>query len=222
MFTSIIFIHELGHFLMAKYFKWNIDKIYFYPYGGYTKFNDYLNRPLYQELLIMLAGPLFQIIYYFIIISFLSYKSVELFKTYHYAILIFNLLPIYPLDGGKLLHIIFNYFAPFRKSFKLVIFISFTSCIIGILLLLYKEVELSFSLLLVIIMVICKVIMESRKERYYFNKFILERYLHRYSFRRIKVISNINDMYKDCRHVIWNNYKNYSEREAISKYFGSR
>ena len=68
MFTSIIFIHELGHFLMAKYFKWNIDKIYFYPYGGYTKFNDYLNRPLYQELLIMLAGPLFQIIYYFIII----------------------------------------------------------------------------------------------------------------------------------------------------------
>ena len=54
---------------MAKLLGWNVDKIYFYPYGGYTKFNDDLNKPKKEELLIMLAGPIIQIIYFFIIIK---------------------------------------------------------------------------------------------------------------------------------------------------------
>ena len=36
---------------MAKLLGWNVDKIYFYPYGGYTKFNDDLNKPKKEELL---------------------------------------------------------------------------------------------------------------------------------------------------------------------------
>ena len=82
MFFSII--HELGHFLTAKFLNWKVDKIYFYPYCGYTKFNDDLNKPKKEELLIMIMGPVFQIIYYLLIFRFLTMNELELFKNYHY------------------------------------------------------------------------------------------------------------------------------------------
>ena len=36
---------------------------------------------------------------------------------------LFNLMPIYPLDGGKLLHIILTNFMPYKVSYKISIFI---------------------------------------------------------------------------------------------------
>ena len=44
-FLLLIVFHELGHFLMAKVFNWKIDKIYIYPLGGITRFNDKINKP---------------------------------------------------------------------------------------------------------------------------------------------------------------------------------
>jgi stage IV sporulation protein FB len=59
--TSIIVIHEIGHIVAAIYFKWNIDKIIILPFGGLTLFNEKINRPLNEELIILLFGPIFQI-----------------------------------------------------------------------------------------------------------------------------------------------------------------
>lgn len=219
MFSSIIFIHELGHFLMAKYFKWNIDKIYLYPYGGYTKFNDDLNRPIYQEIFIMLAGPIMQIMYYLIIINFLRDSSIILFKSYHYTILFFNLLPIYPLDGGKLLNALINYYVPFKKSFHLIIIISFSIILLGISYFYISKINLSLSFLLVIITVICKLTSEACKEKYYYNKFLLERYLNKYSFKKVRIINNLDQMYRDCKHVFFKRGKNYSEKEVLMQKF---
>ena len=103
--STLIIIHELGHFLTAKLMKVEVDKIYIYPLGGITKFNLELNSPQIVELIILIFGPIFQIIAYLLLSNILiDYK--ELIKMYHYQILFFNLLPIYPLDGGKLLNII--------------------------------------------------------------------------------------------------------------------
>ena len=61
---TIIIIHEFGHFLISKLFKWNLDKISIYPFGGCVKFNEKLNKPLIQELFILLGGPSIQIIFF--------------------------------------------------------------------------------------------------------------------------------------------------------------
>lgn len=204
---------------MAKLLGWNVDKIYFYPYGGYTKFNDDLNKPKEEELLIMLAGPVIQIIYFFIITFFLENNNLELFKSYHLSILFFNLLPIYPLDGGKLLNIILNYFLSFRKSFKMTIGISYLVILSIIIIFFKKEMDLSLSLFMVIILVFCKLTDELKKEKFYFNKFLLERYIKEYKFPKIKVIKSIGNMSRDYKHVIFNKNKTRSEKEELSKYF---
>ena len=201
-------IHELGHFLTVKFLGWRVDKIYFYPYGGYTKFNDDLNKPKKEELLIMIMGPIFQIIYFLILRGFFNINELVLFKSYHYSILLFNLLPIYPLDGGKLLNISFNYFTSFRTSFKLTIIISYLLFFLGIGILVYGKVSVSLSFLMVATMLMCKLTEEAKKEKFYFNKFLLERHLNNYKFNKIKVIKGINSMSRDYKHVFFLLWKN--------------
>lgn len=219
MFFSLLLIHEMGHFLMAKMFGWKVDRICFYPYGGVTKFCDDLNKPKIQELIIMLMGPIFQILFFLVMIRFLTIKEVDMLRSYHYSILFFNLLPIYPLDGGKLLNIILNYFLSFRRSFKITIYISYGVICFMFSFLLKNRVSLSLSLLLIIGLVICKLTSELKKEKYYFNKFLLERHLNHYRFSKIKTVKHIKDVSRDYKHVFYRNGKTRTEKEELSKYF---
>ena len=107
----IITVHELGHYLVACYYKWKIKEITFYPYGGLIVFDEFLNKPLFEELVILLGGPFFQILNYFLVFflfknNFLLLNTWNLYYNYHYYLLFFNLLPIYPLDGFKLFNIL--------------------------------------------------------------------------------------------------------------------
>ena len=63
----IIIVHEAGHLLSSKIFKWKLDKIVIYPFGGCVKFNEDINRPILEEIIIIVSGPLFQMILFFLI-----------------------------------------------------------------------------------------------------------------------------------------------------------
>ena len=78
----IIIVHELGHFLVAKLLKVDVKKIYIYPLGGITKFNMPLNTKNIIEFLVLIAGPLFQNIAYFILIYLFPYDK-ELILNYN-------------------------------------------------------------------------------------------------------------------------------------------
>ena len=43
MVFALIIVHEMGHFLAAHHFKWNLDKIAVYPFGGCVKFDEKIN-----------------------------------------------------------------------------------------------------------------------------------------------------------------------------------
>lgn len=215
----LIITHEFGHLLMAKIFKWNIEKIAIYPFGGCVFFNEKINRPIYEEFLILISGPIFQIVFFIIITilfnnSFLNYRNYLLFKSYHYTLLAFNLLPVYPLDGGKLLNILCYYIFPYKKGNKFVILFSYL--LILLLIIYYKQLNF----LIMGVFLLSEVTFYLKKQDYLFNKFLLERYLKNYNFKKLKIISNKNNMYKEKRHLFKINDVYYTEKEVLkNRYF---
>lgn len=210
--TLLIFIHEVGHTIGALFYKWNIKKIIILPFGGITIFNEYINKSLKEEFVILVLGPLFQILFYFIL-CFFNIES-TLITNYHYSLLLFNLLPIIPLDGSKLLNIILNKITNFKLSHMLTIYIS----ILTIIFLLIKNKNMV--LYIIIFFILLKVIKEYREHKYIFNKFLFERYNYDLVFKKKKTIKGIklNKMKKEYKHIFYDN-KYYTEKEILKRYF---
>lgn len=213
-FLSIIIIHELGHIFVGLLLGWELDKICLYPYGGVTKFNIDINVSLKDELMVLIGGSFFQIIYFFI--GYYLYNSYS-FNYYNLSILIFNLLPIYPLDGGRIMNILFSYFFSYRKSYYLSIFISILISVLLVLFFCFYNYK--FNIILMFLIVISKLIIEFKKRKYYFNKFLLERYINKYEFKRLKKISSIKKMMRDKRHIIYSNNRFYTEKEYLKNLY---
>lgn len=208
IFSSIIIVHELGHIIGAFIFKWKIDKVILLPFGGITIFNENIDKPLYQEFIIAILGPTFQLIFY------LLYKNNEIFNYYNIVILLFNLLPIHPLDGSKIFNIIFNEFFSFKKSHILTIVTSFLTLTIVLF-------GFKYNLLLVLILffILLELVKEIGKHNYYFNKFLLERYLYQNNYKKKKTITKIKKMKKQTKHLFKIEEKYYTEKQIIQKLF---
>ena len=111
IFTSLIIVHEFGHYMACIVTKVNVKMIIIYPYGGITKIDDIIDIDFLKELLISISGIVFQSLYFFVI--YLLYKNYlirdytyNIFSNYHYSMLLFNLIPIFPLDCSKILNVI--------------------------------------------------------------------------------------------------------------------
>jgi len=211
--SFLIIIHEIGHTIMAYLLGVEVKEIYIYPLGGISKFNMDLNISINKELLILIMGPIFQFVAYFILFSIMPLKK-ELISIYHYSILSFNLLPIYPLDGGKLLNLVFNRFIPYKLSLNIINIMSYF-IILGIFIFTNKTTNI----IIMIILLIFLVIKESKRIKYNYNKFLLERYLNNYSFKDKKIITNSNNFYRDKKHIIKENNKYYLEKEYLEKLY---
>ena len=186
----IVIIHELGHVFFFKLFKIPIEKITIYPYGGMTTVNKPLHERIYKDILISIGGILFQIILLFIFS--LLYKqncivktTYNLFILYNTNIIIFNLLPLIPLDGSKLLFCFFTKFFSYKTSYKIMIITGILSLILFIL---YNFIYKLNDIILYIFLIYK--IMEVIKEfKYIMNKFYLERIMYNHYYNAI-----INDV----------------------------
>lgn len=210
LYLILISFHELGHLLTAKLFNWKVDKIYIYPLGGITRFNDKINKPFIEEFLVTIMGPIFQMI--ITIILYNAYKDILILSN---SLLFFNLLPIIPLDGGRILTIVLSLFKPFKKTMILVIKISF---IMYILLIVYTLKISSLFLFLIIIFLLFKIIDEKNNIKYIFNRFIIERLIMLNNYKKSVIINRIEDIYKYRNNIIKYRNKIYNEKEYIYRF----
>ena len=171
-----------------------------------------LNTKNTIEFLILIAGPLFQNIAYFILIYLFPYDK-ELILIYHISLLVFNLLPIYPLDGGKLLNLFINNFLPYKKTLKLIIKISYL--LVFIIFIIQKNITINILVMLLFLLVVIH--KEENKVDYIYNKFLLERYLNKYKFKHSKIINSKEKFYRNRRHLIKVGDKYYLEDEYLEK-----
>lgn len=205
---TIIIIHELGHYILMYYYGWNVKKINIYPFGGITVLDELIDKPLKQEMIITLMGPIFQEML-FIIVFFLHKKYIisdyifELFRNYNFSILLFNLLPIVPLDGSKILNVILNKFFNFRLSYTLGIVISIMILIPCIFLF-----KLDYSYYVIIMFLAFQIFYNIKSKKIVYKRFILEKILYKNNYTSIKKVKNVNKMYRNKKHIIKvkNNY----------------
>ena len=118
-----VFLHEMGHAMAAKHFGIKTKKIVLLPIGGIST-NDITTNSPKEEFLITAAGPIVNIIIAIILffaVPVHDYISLNLgqyftalsdfsFRTFFFflfivnvALVIFNMIPAFPLDGGRIL-----------------------------------------------------------------------------------------------------------------------
>jgi len=105
---SIVTIHELAHIVIAKIYGADLSKIIIYPIGEMAILkNLFLIKP-FKRIIIICAGPAINIILGFIFFILGNNDTSKFISLANFSIAIFNILPIYPLDGGKLFNIILS------------------------------------------------------------------------------------------------------------------
>ncbi len=103
-----IVLHELGHTLVARAFGLSVKSITLFVFGGVAQLAGQPKTPL-GELLMAIAGPLVSMVLgtSFLALSNLEALSIELhgvldyLGTLNFALAAFNLLPAFPMDGGR-------------------------------------------------------------------------------------------------------------------------
>ncbi|MCP3762595.1 site-2 protease family protein [Domibacillus sp. A3M-37] len=126
----ILLIHELGHAGAAKAMGWRIQKVELLPFGGKLETDEHAGRPLLEEWLVVLAGPfmhvpMLAISFFFLKSGWMDAALYELFFELNAVIFLFNLLPVLPLDGGKMVQLILCAVHPYFIAYKQSIFLSF-------------------------------------------------------------------------------------------------
>ena len=107
IFYTFIMLHELIHIITARVLQIKVIEVSFLPFGVNAKFNFKNNK--IKEIIVASAGPIFSLI---MSICFEYYKVENLF------IFITNILPIYPLDGGRILKNIMKLVLGSNKGIK--------------------------------------------------------------------------------------------------------
>jgi stage IV sporulation protein FB len=107
---AVLFIHELGHFLAMKYFKYADLKMFFIPLLGALVTGKPHTISQKQRIIILLAGPVPGIIIGLFLYAYSlgqhNYFLMTTAKIFIY-VNVFNLLPFTPLDGGRVIGTIF-------------------------------------------------------------------------------------------------------------------
>jgi len=111
LFCSVL-LHEISHSLVAKYNKIKVDSITLFFFGGVAQINEKEFTPK-KELQIAAAGPVFSFVFallFFVLLKLSGSVFVTAISSYllrlNLMLAFFNLVPGFPLDGGRILRAI--------------------------------------------------------------------------------------------------------------------
>ena len=132
-FLSLI-LHELGHYFVAKFLGYKLNSIVFMPYGISLNGRGNIFKKS-DEIFIAIAGPLINNLLVLLCVGtwwFFPefYFYTEEFVSANLSLGLFNLLPFFPLDGGRMLVAISSFSKNKFNVFKVMKRVSFVGSVI--------------------------------------------------------------------------------------------
>ncbi len=152
LLIGILFFHELGHFTTMKIYKYRNTSIFFLPFFGAAVSGKKDDATLTQQVIVLLSGAVPGIalgLFLTLIIPHRLYAipNSSLMVNWLIGINCLNLLPVFPLDGGKIINLLLFSTHPYGE----VIFKIFTIILLAIASILLKEpILIGISILLII------------------------------------------------------------------------
>ncbi len=107
IYIVVLSIHEYSHYFVAKRLGYKLDKMLFMPYGvRLSGAGNCFDK--HHEIMIALAGPLVNIFLAVVCMCIwwcwpITYSYTSEFVRSNLSLGLFNLLPIFPMDGGRFL-----------------------------------------------------------------------------------------------------------------------
>ncbi|MFS8512519.1 MAG: M50 family metallopeptidase [Planifilum fulgidum] len=116
----LVIIHELGHLTAAWSHGWRVTALELLPFGGVARTDEWGTAPAREEIVVALAGPFHNVMmvlagFLFYFFGLWSEEWTAFFVKGNAMLAGFNLLPIYPLDGGRVLQGLLSYVLPYRR-----------------------------------------------------------------------------------------------------------
>lgn len=178
IFFLVIILHELGHLFVIVLFKQKLITFNLTIVGAILDV-EYKDLKIYQEALISIAGVLVNglILIFTKYLGNLYYQDILI--KYNLLLIIFNLLPIYPLDGFHLLEALFRIKNdPFFEQ-KLLKKISIITLITTFLFAIIYLKTLS------ILIVFAFLIYHNLVLYLYHTQFVLKKFMQRYKYKKV-------------------------------------
>lgn len=216
LFFTIIIVHELGHIIVSILFGWRINYVMFLPFGCLTVFDNPVNTSFLSEIFVTFAGPMFQIIFSVVVWVCFDKNISVLWASF--LLLVFNLIPIYPMDGSKIFNALFNLFFSFKTSYYLTFIFSL---ILSLLVFVFSLYDFNLFFVLVSIILIFNTFRYVYSFPFIFNKFLYERYKNTYFFHLCFIIEdgNLFLMRKWRKHLFLSCNSYVTEKYYLKKRF---
>lgn len=201
IFALTIFVHECGHLTMAAFYKWKFERLRLFAFGGIMEFQGELNKPNIEDLFVSSGGVIFNFIAFLILLFFRERVGPYVNLTlYNYAmstqlfVMLFNLIPLPPLDGSRLVNTILCFFLPYKTVLRLMkrinVLLIFTFTIVTIL--------YDFRQIYIIMSFLIYSTIRYNKEIYFlFQRFLLQKKMYINTDLPYKIVKISNNSLED-------------------------
>ncbi|KRF18559.1 M50 family metallopeptidase [Paenibacillus sp. Soil787] len=179
---GIVLVHELGHLAAASGFGWRVREVQLLPFGGVLIVDELGTAPTREELIVSLAGPL-QHVWMILVALLMKWADVGASSWWDYFIEanlmigLFNLIPVMPLDGGKVMQSLLGYLLSYHNTILYTTWISMilSSAIIIIAIIQLISGHLPLNILVIGIFLLVSNWYAYRQLPYHFFRFLMGR-----------------------------------------------
>lgn len=151
IFVCVV-LHELGHSLAAQRYGIPVSRILLLPIGGMAQF-ERIPRDPWKEIVISLAGPAVNVVLAILLLPLAQWTAptasphlplgvgglLQWLLIINIMMGVFNLLPIFPMDGGRVFRALLALKLPYLQATTIAAFLAKGLAVVGVVLALFNH-----------------------------------------------------------------------------------